>query len=73
MKKRALAAVLWFYTTWYAWAMLAHFIGISDLAGPFLGLVAAVLFAGDPLGRIWNPRAAAARTLVVSPAASEPA
>lgn len=74
MKKRALAAVLWFYTTWYAWAVLAHFIGISDLAGPVLGLVAAVLFAGDPLGRIWNPRAASAtRTLVVSPAASEPA
>lgn len=52
--KRVLAAILWFYVTWYAWAMFASFAGLSDIAGPILGLAAAVLFAGDPLNRIWN-------------------
>ena len=33
MKKRLLATVLWFYATWYAWAMFASFAGLSDLAG----------------------------------------
>jgi hypothetical protein len=52
--KRVLAAILWFYVTWYAWAMFAAFAGLSDIAGPILGLAAAVLFAGDPMHRIWN-------------------
>ena len=29
MTKRILAAFLWFYTGWYAGAMLAEFLGVS--------------------------------------------
>src|SRR5213076_326467 len=41
MKKRALAAVLWFYSTWYAGAMVAHMLGLSEALGPILGTAAA--------------------------------
>ena len=54
MKKRALAAVLWFYTGWYGGALVAHILGIPELVGPVVGTAAAVLFAGDPRGVIWK-------------------
>jgi hypothetical protein len=54
MKKRALAAVLWFYSTWYAGAMIAHVLGLSEALGPILGTAAAALIAGDPRGVIWT-------------------
>lgn len=53
MKKRALAALLWFYTGWYGGALVAGILGISELVGPILGTAAAALFAGDPRGVIW--------------------
>jgi len=34
MKKRALAAVLWFYSFWYAGAMIASVFGLSPAQGP---------------------------------------
>jgi hypothetical protein len=54
MKKRAASAVLWFYTGWYAGAMLAHALGLSIALGPILGVAAAALIAGDPRGIIWT-------------------
>ena len=69
MKKRVLAGVLWFYAAWYAWSVFASFVGLPDLAGPVIGLAAGVLFAVDPLGRIWTeaePRAAQADTAPVA-------
>ena len=54
MKKRVLAGLLWFYATWYAWSIVASTVGVSDMLGPVLGLIAAALIAGDPLGRIWS-------------------
>jgi hypothetical protein len=54
MKKRALSAVLWFYTGWYAGAMIAHTLGLSIALGPIVGLAAAALIAGDPRGIIWS-------------------
>ena len=54
MKKRALAAVLWFYAIWYAGAMIAQFAGLSPALGPILGTAAAALIAGDPRGIIWT-------------------
>jgi hypothetical protein len=54
MKKRALAAVLWFYSTWYAGAMVAHMLGLSEALGPILGTAAAAIIAGDPRGIIWS-------------------
>jgi hypothetical protein len=60
MKKRALAAILWFLAGWYGGALIAMFTGASPYLGPILGTVAAALVAGDPFGWIWvRPRKAA--------------
>ena len=53
MKKRALAAILWFLAGWYGGALIAMFTGVSPYIGPILGTVAAALVAGDPFGWIW--------------------
>lgn len=60
MKKRALVAVLWFYTFWYAGAMIASVAGISPLLGPILAIAAGVLIAVDPRHRVWNRPAVSA-------------
>lgn len=54
MKKRAFAALLWFYTFWYAGAMIASALGVSLVLGPILGAAAAAIVAGDPRRLIWN-------------------
>ena len=60
MKKRALAALLWFYTAWYAGAMVADALGLSAALGPILGTAAAAIVAGDPRRIIWTGRSATA-------------
>jgi hypothetical protein len=54
MKKRVTAGVLWFFSGWYAWSMVATFIGVTTALGPVFGVLAALLIAGDPFGRIWT-------------------
>ena len=54
MSKRILAAFLWFYTGWYAGAMLAEILSVSPALGPILGAAAAGLIVGDPRGMIWK-------------------
>ena len=54
MKKRVAAGLLWFYVTWYAWAVIASFVGLTDLVGPVLAALVAALLAGDPMHRIWS-------------------
>lgn len=54
MKKRILSAGIWFYTGWYAGAMIAFHLGINEGIGPVLGAAAAAIFAGDPRGLIWK-------------------
>lgn len=71
MKKRTLAALLWFYTGWYAGALLADFIGVGPALGPIVGAAAAGLIAVDPRRVIWNAQAAVAATS--SEALPEPA
>jgi len=56
MKKRILAAFLWFYAGWYGGALLADFIGISPMLGPIVGAAAAALIVGDPRHLIWTAR-----------------
>jgi hypothetical protein len=56
--KRVLAALLWFYTGWYAGAILAEFLGVSPVLGPLIGAAAAGLIAGDPRQIIWKARTA---------------
>jgi hypothetical protein len=68
MTKRVVAAFLWFYTGWYAGAMIASFLGISPVFGPIVGVAAAGLFVGDPFRIIWTRPAPA----VAAPAPVEP-
>ena len=74
MKKRALAAVLWFYSMWYAGAMIAQVAGLSPALGPILGTAAAAIIAGDPRGIIWarGPKAPTRQTSVARQPASTP-
>jgi hypothetical protein len=58
MKKRVLAAFLWFYAFWYVGAMIAELAGLSTALGPILGTAAAAIIAGDPRGLIWRQRTA---------------
>ena len=67
MTKRVAAAFLWFYTGWYAGAMIAAFLGVSPVIGPILGAAAAGFLVGDPLRIIWTrpaPKAVTASTTV---------
>ena len=60
MTKRAFAAILWFYTGWYAGAILAEYLGVSPALGPIIGAAAAGLIVGDPRRIIWTARTASA-------------
>ena len=73
MTKRVLAAMLWFYTGWYAGALLADMIGVSPLLGPVIGAAAAGLIAGDPRRIIWTARASAPATVSSPEGLPEPA
>ena len=74
MKKRALAALLWFYTAWYAGAMIAHALGLSAAHGPILGTAAAAIIAGDPRHLIWSrPAAPRVGSVVAQQQARNPA
>jgi hypothetical protein len=56
MKKRAFAAILWFYTGWYVGALIAVTLGVSPALGPIIGAAAAGLIVGDPRRIIWTAR-----------------
>lgn len=58
MKKRAAAAILWFYTGWFVGAFVAFAAGLSPVLAPVLGFAAAALVAGDPRRMIWTQRRA---------------
>lgn len=66
MKKRLLSAALWFYTGWYAGAIVAHALGLPLALGPIVGAAATALIAGDPRGVIWARHGA--RTPTAEPA-----
>ena len=67
MAKRILASVLWFMAIAYLWNLVALYTGLPQAPGIVLGLAAAVLYGGDPLGRIW------ARPAPVAPTPMAPA
>jgi hypothetical protein len=69
MTKRVVAAFLWFYTGWYAGAMIAAFIGINPAFGPILGVAAAGLVIVDPFQMFWaRPVPAVTESATVEPA-----
>ena len=57
MKKRAAAAVLWFFSGWFVGAFVAFAAGLSPALAPILGTAAAAIVAGDPRRMIWARRA----------------
>lgn len=59
MKKRVLAAFLWFYAGWYAGAILADVLGVSPVLGPLIGAASAALIVGDPRRIIWSAKSIA--------------
>jgi hypothetical protein len=59
MKKRLLAAFLWFYAGWYAGAILADLVGVSPFLGPLVGAATAFLIVGDPRRIIWSAKSVA--------------
>jgi hypothetical protein len=71
MKKRVAATLLWFYSMWYAGAMIATLFGLSPALGPILGTAAAALVGGDPRNLIWM-RHRAPTASVVAPAMGAP-
>jgi hypothetical protein len=67
MKKRAAAAVLWFYAGWFVGAIVAFAAGLPPVLGPVLGVAAATFVAADPRHMIWTgPAAARTATPAVS-------
>ncbi len=72
MTKRLVAALLWFYTGWYAGAMLADLFGVSPALGPLIGAAAAGLIAVDPRRIIWKrPEPATAAAPVTAASVAE--
>jgi hypothetical protein len=56
MKKRVLAAFLWFYVGWYGGSLFADFLGLSQFIGPLFGAALAAIIVGDPRHLIWTTR-----------------
>ena len=54
MGKRIASGVLWLLAGWYLGNILAYHAGWNMLFGPVLGIVAAVIVAGDPFGLLWR-------------------
>ena len=73
MTKRVVAAFLWFYTGWYAGAMIAAFVGISPVVGPIIGVAAAGLVVVDPRRTFWARPAHSAETQTAPEAAPKAA
>ena len=62
MKKRALAAVLWFAALSTLGGFAEVFFGVPSDIGGYLGIAAAVLVFVDPAGYAWGKRKGAAAT-----------
>lgn len=56
MFKRAIAALLWFVPTWWAYAIVAHFLGLPAEGGVVLGALVAAFVVIDPTGVLWRTR-----------------
>lgn len=70
MVKRAAIALVWFYTGWYAGAAVLHFLDLSPMVGPIVGVVAALVTVVNPNGLIWKSATIAAPAPAVPSTAS---
>ncbi len=57
MTRRLVALFLWFYVMVVAWNFIAFYTGLSVLLGPVLATAVTAFVVGDPMHRIWTPRA----------------
>jgi len=53
MVKRTVIATLWFFAVWTTYELVISFVGLPRVAGPVLGLIAALFWGLDPLGVIY--------------------
>ena len=54
MPKRLFVALVWGYTCWYGSNIAAAFLGLPEIVGPIVGLIAAGVVALDPGHVIWG-------------------
>jgi hypothetical protein len=67
--KRLIAAVLWFFSGWYAWNFLAVAFALPVLLGPVAGVALAAAIVWLPAQR-WTVSTAPATVTVAAPAES---
>ena len=53
---RIVAIPLWFISVWFAYGLVAYFLGLPSDGGAVLGALLAALVALDPTGAFWGPR-----------------
>jgi hypothetical protein len=56
MLKRAIAGILWFFTAWSAWTLVAYALGWPGTLGVLVGVAVAAVVVMDPRRRIWARR-----------------
>ena len=54
MIKRTIAGILWFFTAWSAWTLVAYAIGWPGTLGVVIGVAVAGVVVVDPWRRIWD-------------------
>jgi putative effector of murein hydrolase LrgA (UPF0299 family) len=67
MKKRALAALLWTYATWYACNVLGSFASVA-LPGALIGISVGILVLALPIMRAQQDAARTAQPATAAPA-----
>ena len=53
---RIVAIPLWFISVWFAYGLVAYFLGLPADGGAVIGALAAAFVALDPTGAIWGAR-----------------
>ncbi len=53
---RFLAIPLWFVSVWFAYGLIAYFLGLPADGGAVIGALAAAFVALDPTGAFWGTR-----------------
>ena len=56
---RIVAIPLWFVSVWFAYGLVAYFVGVPADGGAVIGALAAAFVAIDPTGAFWGGRSRA--------------
>ena len=51
---RIVAIPLWFVSVWFAYGLVAYFLGLPADGGAVIGALAAAFVAMDPTGAFWG-------------------